>query len=73
VELKTAPQFEPGNPLPLFETTVYRLDLGFNKQYAPAQDGQRFLINTLVEDTLSSRINVIIHWQRELPGREEAR
>jgi serine/threonine protein kinase len=66
VTIKTEPQFEPGNPLPLFETEAYRTDLGFNKQYAPASDGQRFLINTVVEDALSSRIHVILNWQKEM-------
>lgn len=59
---------QPGRPVPLFKT---RADGSGNgrlvgrRQYVPAQDGQRFLINQ-VSTSLSSQLTVIVNWAAAL-------
>lgn len=60
VEVKTnASSFEFSVPKPLFEaqTTGY---------YAVTGDGQRFLLNTPVEESASAPITVVLNWAAEL-------
>ena len=70
VSIALEPGFEAGVPLPLFETNVFRTDLGWNKQYAPAADGRRFLINTVLQETSGSQIHVVLNWQADLKKKE---
>ena len=57
VPVKSGPAFEPGVPIPLFNTRV----TGF-MPFDVAPDG-RFLINTLPADATSrSSITVVINW-----------
>ena len=66
VPLKLEPNLEPDSPRPLFETTMQRADLGWNKQYVPSPDGQRFLINTQGQDSNASLIAVVLNWTSPL-------
>src|SRR5262245_17099488 len=62
VPIKGGPTFEPGVPIPLFETRV----TGF-MPYDVSPDG-RFLINTLPADATSrSSITVVVNWFAGLP------
>jgi len=56
---------ETGAPLPLFAThiggaTIMGAD---QQQYVVSADGQRFLINTIVEDTTSTPITLVLNWK----------
>ena len=51
--------FEVGAVEPLFET---RVPPGPRYQYDVSADGQRFLINTLPEQTASAPITVVTNW-----------
>jgi eukaryotic-like serine/threonine-protein kinase len=64
-EIKTTNGFEVGTPRLLFETEVAP-DLlnGWNsRQYFPADNGQRFLINKIVNNTTPSEITVLLNWK----------
>jgi len=52
----TATTFEPGVPIPLFETHA----TGYSP-YDVAPDG-RFLINTVRDNADASPINVVLNW-----------
>ena len=56
---------ETGTPVPLFTTRVggalQHTDI--NPHYVVAPDGQRFLMNTVVEDASTSPITVILNWK----------
>ena len=55
---------EPGSPVPLFATHIGGAVRGFDRQeYIVSPDGQRFLMNTLTEETGSSPITVILNWK----------
>jgi len=59
VEVKAdASAFEFGVPKPLFETHT-------TDRYAVTADGQRFLINTTLEESTSAPITVILNWTAE--------
>ena len=54
---------EPGNPVPLFATTVGSTAPNTNRhQYAVAPDGRSFLLNAVVGATNASPIGVILNW-----------
>jgi eukaryotic-like serine/threonine-protein kinase len=53
---------EAGAPVPLFQTHSKGMPLG-QVQYAVSSDGQRFLINALIEDDDTSPIRVILNWK----------
>ena len=56
---------EAGTPVPLFTTRVGRAlqQTDINPQYVVAPDGQRFLMNTVVENANTSPITVILNWK----------
>jgi hypothetical protein len=56
---------DAGTPVPLFATRVGRAlqQTDINPQYVVAADGQRFLMNTIVEDANTSPISVILNWK----------
>ena len=59
VDVKTgSTTFEAGVPKALFDT---RLGAGF-RHYAVTADGQRFLINTPIEETTVLPVTVVVHW-----------
>jgi hypothetical protein len=55
---------ETGAPVPLFATRVRGMPVG-QTQYAVSSDGQRFLMNTLIEEVVSSPITMILNWRAE--------
>jgi Tol biopolymer transport system component len=60
------PSFNAGTPTPLFQTRVSRGIVSLDgQQYVVAQNGQRFLINTLAPDT-TTPITVILNWHPKM-------
>ena len=51
---------EFGRPAPLFKLRIRGADVRYH--YAVARDGQRFLVNTVVEDVPGTPINVWVDW-----------
>ncbi len=64
VDIKMAPEVEIGEPQSLFLT---RAKL-FTRlaQYDVSADGQRFLVNTLVEEQDTTPITLVLNWFEEL-------
>src|SRR5262245_52333785 len=59
----TAGSAEPGAPTPLFGTSVGGAVQSFSRQqYFVSPDGQRFLMNTILQTTPLSPITVIVNW-----------
>lgn len=54
---------EPGTPVPLFRTRVVRGTPIGQTQYAVSSDGLRFLMNTFIEDAVTSPITVMLNWK----------
>ncbi len=65
VDSKTAPEVEIGEPQSLFLTRLKLGGLG-PIQYDVSADGQRFLVNTLVEEDDSKSITLVLNWFEEL-------
>jgi hypothetical protein len=63
VEVKGGSTFEASAPRVLFETHVLER---FGSNYAVMADGQRFLINSGVEEAASAPITVVVNWTAEL-------
>ncbi len=62
VEVETnSPGFRASVPKELFRIHVFS-DLYTRNQYAVTADGQRFLVNTLVEESAPSLITVVVNW-----------
>ena len=58
----TGPVFQAAPPQPLFKVQVPTR--GLLSQYQPSDDGQRFLVNTLSEQTSGPRtLSVVMNWQ----------
>jgi len=64
VDVKTGATFEAGVPKPLFETRIF-LMTNFRNHYVVGRDGQRFLINSRIEET-SLPVTVVLNWTSEL-------
>ena len=64
VQITTTPEVEIGVPQPLFVTRIKLILSSF--QYDVAEDSQRFLINTMVEDEDSASITLVLNWFEEL-------
>lgn len=59
--------FEPGSPVPLFATRVPQFGLtGDRNHYVVAPDGQRFLINNIVDEGNRNPITFVLNWAGEL-------
>jgi hypothetical protein len=58
VDVKSGVRFEPGVPKPLFRTQVTGLTNARN-HYVSSADGQRFLVNTVVEEGATSPLTVL--------------
>jgi Tol biopolymer transport system component len=54
--------FDHGSAKALFETTVDAVSAAATNRYDVSADGQRFLINTSIEDAVSSPITVVVKW-----------
>lgn len=58
---------EPGTPVPLFPTRLGRIAVGAvvdlpRQQYIVSPDGQRFLMNMLVNETNTEPLTLILNW-----------
>ena len=65
VDIKMAPEVEIGEPQSLFLTRLKLLGVG-PTQYDVSADGQRFLVNTLVEEQDTTPITLVLNWFEEL-------
>jgi hypothetical protein len=65
VGVKPGAAFEAGVPQALFGTRVLTLT-EFRNHYAVSADGQRFLINSVIEETDATPINVVVNWAGDL-------
>jgi len=63
VDVRTGPAFQVSTPKLLFEMRTNTINQ--RNSYAPSADGQRFLVNTLVEGA-SSGITVVLNWTEAL-------
>jgi Tol biopolymer transport system component len=61
VEVKLGETFEAKAPQPLFTTRMLTIT-EFRNHYVVAGDGQRFLVNSLIEETATGTINVFVNW-----------
>ncbi|MBA2525783.1 MAG: serine/threonine-protein kinase [Pyrinomonadaceae bacterium] len=66
VDVKLGATFEAGVPKALFGTRVLTLTDNFRNHYAVTADGQRFLINSNVEETSIAPISVVVNWTADL-------
>jgi serine/threonine protein kinase/Tol biopolymer transport system component len=66
VPVKGETAFEPGVPKVLFQTRVPALTVYDRNFYDVTKDGQRFLINTLMDETVSSSITLVLNWTARL-------
>lgn len=57
--------FEAGVPKTLFGTRVLTLT-EFRNHYAVTADGQRFLINSTIEETSATPFSVVVNWTADL-------
>ncbi len=65
VDVKLGATLEASVPKPLFSTRVISLT-EFRNQYVVTADGQRFLINSTLEETSGTPINVVVNWTADL-------
>jgi Tol biopolymer transport system component len=64
VNVQLGQTFAVGAPTPLFQTKVARYEAP--NRYAVSNDGQRFLINTTVEEASETPITVVLNWTSTL-------
>ncbi len=61
MDVKLGATFDAGVPKTLFGTRVLTLT-NFRNHYAVTADGQRFLINTTIEEIGTGPISVVVNW-----------
>jgi len=66
----TGDTFEAGTPQALFNLHTPIVTAPFGSTYAVSPDGQRFLVNRVVEGGSSTSITVVLNWQAALGARE---
>ena len=64
-EIKRRPELDIGIPQALFVTQIKHQD-EVHHQYDVSPDGQRFLINTLLEEEDATSITLVLNWFEEL-------
>ncbi|MEO7294709.1 MAG: hypothetical protein ABIZ57_01090, partial [Candidatus Limnocylindria bacterium] len=63
VPVTPAVSFEAGAPVTLFDTRIPTTTLTDDRNnYVPGVDGQRFLVNNLVEDGNTQPITLVLNW-----------
>ena len=63
VPVAAGDSFEPGSPAALFATSIPLGNLtGDRNHYVAAPDGQRFLVNSLVDDGNTQPITLVLNW-----------
>jgi eukaryotic-like serine/threonine-protein kinase len=65
--------FAAGTPHPLFDVAVPEPTAPYPTDYAVIADGQRFLVNTVVDQPMRPALTVILNWQEELKQRVPTR
>lgn len=65
VEVKLGTTFEAGVPKALFGTRVMTLT-DLRNHYTVTADGQRFLINSTIEEISATPISVVVNWTADL-------
>jgi Tol biopolymer transport system component len=55
-----------GVPVALFQTRIVRVGTSARQQYAVSLDDQRFLINTIADESTASHITIVTNWNRAL-------
>ena len=66
VPVKGDDTFTAGRPVPLFQARIPADIITFRNHYAPASDGQRFLVDAADDH---EPINVVVNWTALLPSR----
>ena len=67
VSVETGTPFKNGTPIPLFETHVPPANIaGIRNHYVAASDGQRFLVNNVLEEGNSQPITIVLNWASAL-------
>jgi Tol biopolymer transport system component len=61
--------FGAGVPRALFDVEVAEVSAPFPTEYTVTSDGQRFLVNTIVEQTSQPTLTVVLNWSEELKRR----
>jgi hypothetical protein len=57
------PSFEPGAPMPLFESHIQgRGQPGNGFQYDVTADGKRFLVDTITASASAPPLTVVVNW-----------
>jgi eukaryotic-like serine/threonine-protein kinase len=62
VRVKSGSTLEAGVPSGLFEMPVPPFTPAYQNSYVPTPDGQRFLVNILVQDPTPTPITVVLNW-----------
>ncbi|HMA30127.1 MAG TPA: hypothetical protein VKS23_09700, partial [Thermoanaerobaculia bacterium] len=65
VAVQTDSTFQAGRPHALFELRFFQAVI----PYTVSADGQRFLVNTPLEEDNSSPVTVVLNWTAELKKR----
>jgi hypothetical protein len=65
--------FSAGTPRALFDVDVPEANAPFPSHYAVTADGQRFLVNTVVDQPPRPTLTVILNWLEQLKPRVPAR
>jgi eukaryotic-like serine/threonine-protein kinase len=66
-QVKTGTSFETGVPAPLFQTGVNpTTSTNARNNYVVAADGQRFLINNILQESASKTVTVVLNWTAQL-------
>ncbi len=65
VDVKIGATFEASVPKPLFDTRALTVT-DFRSHYVVTAEGQRFLINSLIEETNAAPISVVVNWTANL-------
>jgi Tol biopolymer transport system component len=67
VEIQTTPAFNNSRPQALFEAPVPLSGINDDRtSYAPARDGQRFILNALADTANEKPLMLVLNWANEL-------
>jgi Tol biopolymer transport system component/predicted Ser/Thr protein kinase len=71
VRVSATPTLSAGLAVPLFRAQVPLNANPYRRQYVPAPDGQRFLVNTVADNLPPPAIHVVLDWRALLPGNQK--
>jgi serine/threonine protein kinase len=58
--------FVAGTPRALFDVEIPEVSAPYPTEYAVSEDGQRFLVNSVVEQATRPTLTVVLNWVAEL-------